>query len=445
MRLILTTGLILFSCAGALAQDLKIVGGGGMSIEEIVSKEALVTVVFNEIEVKDPNLRILELHDEHFVVLAEDKTRASYFYDAIKEVIVQQTAVETTPFRLLDSRALSDEHQRILDLAIARTREIYDQAGAIQELRKEAATLLAVVEDPAALSYLNQLLESNDIITRLDAATALYLVGKDIPEQLIDLGLRSEDRNARLKAVILAGRANYRAAIPKLTQLAQQRSAEFSAPAALALARMEYREVIPNLLTMIASTNDLKGAAGVLGLTQLGGDDIIEQMKIMLKDAVEPQRHRYVMVLHGLNDPAARKYLLETFEGVPTLAIEAAVLLAKDGDEKATLYLRDRMRRREAPSLINNVLRARNAMALIEGGDPTAISYLQELLREEDTALRAAVCMLITELGARHHLTIIQPTIASQNPFDSLYACTAVVALTHGEYRRRLLDETNAE
>jgi HEAT repeat protein len=445
MRFILTTGLIFFSCVGALAQDLRIVGGGGMSIEEIISKEALVTVVFNEIEVKDPNLRILELHDKHFVVLAEDKTRASYFYDAIKEVIVQQTAVETTPFRLLDSHALSDEHQRILDLAVARTREIYDQAGAIQELRKEAATLLAVVEDPTALSYLNQLLESNDIITRLDAATALYLVGKDIPEQVIDLGFRSEDRNARLKAVELAGRANYRVAIPKLTQLAQQRSAEFSAPAALALARMGYREVIPNLLTMIASTNDIKGQAGVLGLTQLGGDDIIEQMKIMLRDAVEPQRHRYVVVLHGLKDPAARKYLLETFEGVPSLAIKAAVLLARDGDEKATEYLRERMSRREAPSLINNVLRARKAMALIEGGDPTAISYLQELLREEDTALRAAVCMLITELGARHHLTIIQPTIASQNPFDSLFACRTVVALTHGEYRRHLLDETNAE
>lgn len=443
MRLVLTIGVTLFCLTGALAQDLNIVGGNGISLEDIVAKEMLVTVVLNDVAAKDPNLKIIELHERHLIVVDQDNKRANYLYDDVSEILVQQSTVETTPFRLLDSRALSDEHQRILDLAVTRIREIFDGASAIQEIRRGAATLLAINEDEAALDYLHQLLDSNDILTRLDAAASIYLVGEEIPTKLIDLGFRSEDRTARLKAVILAGLANYREAIPKLSLLAQQRSAEFSAPAALALARMGHRDVIPNLLTMIASTNDAKGFAGILGLTRLGGDDIIEQMKIMLKNAEEPLRQRYILVLHGLGDPIARKMLLETFETMPTLASDAAVLLVKDGDEKATQYLRDRIQRRETPNLDNKIMRARNAAALIEGGDPTAISYLQELLREENTTLRGMVCNLITALGDRQHLTIIQPTIASPNALDSLYACTTAVALTHGEYRRRLLDETN--
>ena len=442
MRFVLTIGVTLFCLSGAVAQDLNIVGGNGISVEDIVAKEILVTVVFSNVGAKDPNLKIIELHEKHFIALAQDNTRVSYLYDGVSEIVVQQSAVETTPFRLLDSRALSDEHQRILDLAVTRTREIFDGANAMQELKREAATLLAINEDDAALDYLHLLLESNDILTRLNAAISVYLAGEEIPKRLIDLGMRSEDRNARLKAVVLAGLANYREAIPKLSQLAQQRSAEFSAPAALALARMGYRDVIPNLLTMITSANDAKGVAGVAGLIRLGGADTIEQMKILLKTAGEPQRQRYILVLHGLGDPLARKLLLETFE-MPALASSAAILLAKDGDEKATQYLRDRMRRRETPNIANQIARSQNAAALIEGGDPTAISYLQEMLGEENTVLRGTICNLITALGDRQHLTIIQPTISSQNVVDSLYACTTAVALTYGEYRRRLLDETN--
>ena len=213
-----------------------------------------------------------------------------------------------------------------------RVREIYAASADNQALKIQAATLLSMDNDAEAHNYLRQLAESNDIETQLTASGALFLVGDAVSETLINQGLDSGNRNARVKAASLAGLTGYEAGIPLLRVLFQDRAVQLSTPAARALARLGVRDIVPDLISMIFELHEEKGKAAIFALTMLANEEVVEQLKFRLLEAEGVARFRLVEVLFTINDPVGVQELKDIFNNYPTLTPDVALLLATHGD-----------------------------------------------------------------------------------------------------------------
>jgi HEAT repeat protein len=122
------------------------------------------------------------------------------------------------------------------------------------------------------------------------------------------------------------------------------------------------------------------------------------------------------------------------------LAPEAALVLARDGNWDAAQFLAARLKKRYDEKEDVMAYRAKAAAALIANADPTAISYLQDLLRSKSANVQKLTCSLLAELGKRRLIPVLQPTMENIDPDVALGACSAVVAIAKPDYRERLLD-----
>jgi HEAT repeat protein len=220
----------------------------------------------------------------------------------------------------------------------------------------------------------------------------------------------------------------------------QSRQADASAPAAKALARLGDRSIIPTLLNMIGELDETKGAAAIFALAELGGEDVIEQMKLRVRNAEGREWYRLALVLYKLGDPMGRELLVKAFNDMPTLKVEAARYLVKEGDWDATQFLRSRLERREDANFVNLSTRARNAATLYASGDFSSKVVLQQLTTAEIPEIRSLLSFLIVEIGDRSLFTVLQPLLVDESdPKVSLTATTAAMALANPDFRRRLM------
>jgi HEAT repeat protein len=421
-----------------------VANGAGVTLRDLVGTPKLVTVVLKESGAMDHNLRVADIGPNSFAVLSPNNERTAYLFSSVAEIRLQDGKVETKKFTVDETRSLKVEEQKVVERAFDRAREIFEASNADQGIKMRAAVLLALSGKKEARDHLWRLATSNELETRLDAALCLYLVGeKEVAPTLVAQGLQSGNRKTRAKAARLAGLVGDKASIPLLAGMVQDRAGDLAGPAARALARLEYREMLPVLTRMILERDEEKGRAAVFALSRLGGPDVIQRVKKELEGTPEMSqvRYRLVVVLYKLGDPLGKQLLAGEMMEVKTLAEGAALFLAREGDFRAMQYLSERLKRRydqteEAPL----VLRANAAAALIEGGDPTAISHLQELLRSDKPAVKKAVCMVIAETGKRKLIPITQSAIENANPDVALHACSAAIGIARPEFRERLLE-----
>ncbi len=410
------------------------------SLDSIVGTPTMLTVVLKESGARDPNLKLLEIRPDRLILMNQKGDVIPYMADSVESLEVQGGVVEKRHTQALDSQVLKAEHQRVVQRAWARAREIYGESADNQGLKIQAATLLALSNDEDAHNYLRDLAESNDIETQLEAAGSLYLVGDAVSEALLGQGLDSGNRNARVKAASLAGLCGYQNGIILLRTMFQDRAVQLSTPAARALARLGVRDIIPGLMKMIFELHEEKGKAAIFGLTRLGDEKLVEELKFRLLEAEGVVRFRLVEVLFNLEDPVGVEELKDIFKNYPTLSPEVALLLARRGDYEATQYLRNRLSRREDPTEDNLFYRARNAQALLEGGDPSAMAVFQELLRSNNENVTNLVFKVMTELGRAGLITLLQPSIENVDKEYAINACKAVIGLAMPEFRDRLLN-----
>ncbi len=432
--------LIMLIAASTFAAEIPVVGSEQpVNLADIVGTPTMITVVLKDSGARDANLKLLEVRADRIIVLAPNGDVIPYLADSVEAVELQDGTVEPRRIPQFETQVLRAEHQRVVDRAWARIREIYGQSSDDQELRIQAATLLALINDANAHNYLRQLADSNDIMTQLSAAGALFLVGDNVSETLLRQALESGNRPARAKAAGLAGLTGYHDGIPFLQSMFQDRAAQLSAPATRALARLGAHDIVSRLLSMIHELHEAKGEAAIFALTQLGDEDVIEQIKYRLLEAEGVMRLRLVRVLKNLNDPMGLDELRFIYKNYPTLAPEVALLLAQEGDWEATQFLRNRLGRREDPTEANLRYRARNAKALLTGGDPSAMAVFQELLRSDNEDVTRYAFDLMVELGIPRLITLLQPSIENIDREFALNACQTVIALAFPEYRERLL------
>jgi HEAT repeat protein len=191
---------------------------------------------------------------------------------------------------------------------------------------------------------------------------------------------------------------------------------------------------------MLDELNNEKGDAAVYGLARLGGPDVIEGLKDKLRTTSGQIQYRVITCLFRLNDPLGKQLLIQQLEKFPTLAPEAAILLARDGNWDASRFLVKRLKSRYDEKEDVMAYRARAAAALVANVDPTAVSYLQDLLGVDNVPTKKLVCTLLAELAKGRLIPVLQPTLENGEADVALQACFAVVAIAKQEFRDRFLE-----
>ena len=437
----MAVAVALFSFA-ALAEDMPpVANGSGRTLRDLAGKDTLVTVVLKDRGATDQNLRVVEVGPNYFSVVTSNGERLPYKFESVAEVRVQDRKVETRKFNLDENRTLKLEEQKVVDRAFDRAREIFAAANSDQSLKMWAAALLAVSGRADGMEYLRRLSSTNDLATNVDASLKLFLAGEEeVQGTIVSKGMQGGDRKVKVAAIKLAGLIGNKDSIPILVDAVQERVADISAPAARALGRLGYRDAIPVIMRMLLELSDEKGNAAIFALTRLGGQDVIDQLKDKLKITSGQSQYRVVTCLYKLKDPLGKQLMIQQMEKFPTLAMDAALLLARDGNWDASQFLAKRLKKRYDEKEDVMISRAKAAAALVANADPTAVSYLQELLRSKDVNVKKEVCVLMAELGKRRLIPVLQPTIESGDADLALQACAAVVAIAKPDFRERFLD-----
>ncbi len=423
-----------------LAADIPVTGGNGsVSLEDLAGSNVLVTIKLKGRQVTDPNLRILEVYDTNLRAVTQDDVFISHLFEHIESIEIQSGEVEKKTFEVPKMEGLTGDDQRALEEAIAHTAKIYPASNNNQPVKMRAASILAMNGEEEALGQLKQWTTTNDLRTQLEAATELYLIGETVPEEIIRRGLGSGNRKLRAMGALLAGYAGFNDVA--LQRMLNDRAAELAGPAARSLARLGDRGIVPKLLEMLDAASEQKNEAAIFALSTLGGEDIAKQMNYLIEQSgtSEGYRYRLMRVLYNIGDPMGQRYLLQTLGESPTLAPEAALLLAKREEWKAMEYLHARLDRREDPTQCNLQYRVRNAAALLEGGDVAATSVLQALIREDDAGVLKAVCRAAVEAGDRRLVAVIRPTFQNKNMEVAVNGALSVMAMARPELRDRLL------
>ncbi len=430
---------------GTAAVAQVAITGSGKGLKELAGSETLVTIVVKERDAVDANQRITAVEDGFFSVVGSDGERNSYRFDDVKEVRVQEGAVQGNTFVLDEGRALTPEQRQVLARARQRALDIFNNSDQDQELKMTAATLAALGAEKAAVEYLRGIARSNDISTQLKAIQQLYLAGEKFdaeeknPEiETVKAGLASGNRRVKATAADLSGLLKMHSAEFDLHNMFRDRAEEFVVPSTRALARLGQRDIIPQLLVRMGENNNEKADASIYALTLIGGSAEVKAAKDMLNGADQIVRFRIARFLYTMKDPMGLDILEREMLNNPGLKRGAALILARDGNLKASGLLRDMLQERFNPDEAALTDRAQSSLALVKGGDRAVISTIQALLRSGKSSVERDVCERIAGLGLRSLLTILQPSIESPDPRVAAAACMGVIATAEPSFRARL-------
>jgi HEAT repeat protein len=441
MRTIITIMLFTGMMALGAAGQVQLQGGNGASLKDIAGTPTLVTVVIKSTGAEDPNLQVVDVGPNYFSAVTSGGERVTYPFSAVAQVRVQGGKVEKSTFQVSETRSLSEDELRVKERAIARAGELFDSSSNNQELKMHAAALLAATGNETALHYLKQLATSNDLQTALGAGFRLFLADdKQSVGPAIMLGLSSGNRRTRANAAYLAGLIQYRGSEGALIMMLRDRSADLAAPAMIASARLGNRDGLPTILGTIDDLNQSKSEAAVYALSKLGGQDVVEQMLLLLRDSRGNTRYRIARVLHELGNMQGTRVLREEMLNTPTLQRETALLLARGDDEEAHQLLRASLGERFDPTPEAYAYRGMASAALMQSGDLSRLSVFQDMLREDSPAIQVVACRVMATMGNRVLITIVQPALESPNPLVAIEGAYAVTAIIDPVFRQRLAE-----
>jgi HEAT repeat protein len=440
IRTAATMAILAMLTAAAWAQ-VTVTGSPGATLDSLADSGALVTVTLKS-GAKDANLTVTEAAPEYVALTTRDGRRRTYRFADIQSIHVQGGQVDTPRRSIAERGALTAEHQQIVDRAAARAYDLFQAMRDEQTIRMGSATLVIISGDAGqkqeAEDYLFALYTGSDLGVAMEAGVSLFLASRtDLDSRVIQNGLDSGNRDVRASAARLAGLLGYMGDGTQLNRMARERSAELSAPAVVALAQLGDRSIIPTLMSNLSANSDEVGDAAVLGLSLLGGDHVIEQVKRKALSASGIERYRTASVLHNLGDPQGTETLKNTVMKEPSLTVDTAMILASEGDFEAMELLRERLDRRFDEDVDSLRSRASMTAALVKGDDQSKIATLQELIRWDEAIVQVYTLGLLPDIGLRTLITVTSPAIESGNAYLCFFGCEAALALGNPEYRAR--------
>ncbi len=446
-------------CVLSAHAQVSILNGGGKRLSDLAGTDTYITVVLKESNARDTNLRIKEVLADRMTVESPNGEPGAYLFDQIREVRVQLGKV--APRRASSSGVLTGSDLDVAARADARVFEVLGEHASNQSYRMQAAALLAASAGPnaaMAVKDLNDLADSNDLPTQLEAGLYLYLAGQPVDPKIVGRGISSGNRAVRASAIRLAGFIGDPAFSNDLVIILKDPSPDTFTPAARAAGQIGDRKFIPDLLRGLTALNDEKAEACVDALTRLGGPEVIGSVKDLMKDSKGSQWFRMLRVRFALGDEEAIRLMKEQALTEPSFRPEALLLLAEQGDWDASVGLREQLAKSYDANIETLAYRARAAAALILADHPPAKSIMQEIFSitpetiyimgkndkkelKEAHAIQAqvAACMVIARSGARQLMPMLAIPIGNLNPKVALAACQAALSLANPEYRERLM------
>lgn len=444
-------------------------GAAGATLPQLKDTPTLVTVVLKA-GARDANLRVADLHGDSVVVLTEQGERYTYLFSAIERIIVQNGVVEVRQAETPSERFLTQEEEMIMSAAWQQAKVLFDGANDNQPIKMSAASVLLTARDnrwspqalearQQALEYLQSFLKTDDLQIAIDAATALYLGGEtDIDRAVIERAVASGNRYLRVAGARLAGLLDYKAVQGPLRDYSNHRLDDVNAAANVALARMGAPKDVDALVADIKGLSEERAAAAVTALSIIGGDKVKQACwdELQKMEGMTGRWLPFVRVLYNLEDSRAIELLKTQGMEHRVYQKEAGILLTQRNDWEATQWLMRRLDERADPNLENLTYRARAVVALFQGGQPTAITEMQRLLRTQPSeviapgmeerarqqvvdALNIALLRLMAETGNSRLLLVVQPVLQRTNRVITAEAVQAAFAMADTAYRDRLV------
>lgn len=433
----------------AFAAEAQTPGGiNRAKLKSLEGTDTYVTAVMKERGAEDPNLRVVEVGPDYLSVMTSNGQRHTYLFSSLERIVIQEGRKETDTDVTFTFIGLTPQEQQIVNRAVQRAADIYYELSNPQELRLHAASLMAlagsVTQQDDGKQYIQDIHGSDDLASALLAAAAMYRygAGEEVSTEVLDEGLESGNRQVRALAASLTGLIGYEGGEIPLYNMFRDRRPEISAAAAIALARLGKRDITDQLIEMLDDRNEQRGEAAISALTILAPSDAatLNVLRQGLEDADSVARFRFAQVLSALGEETSREVLETEIMEIPTLAIDAAIVLAKHKNLEALRVLRERRDRRADETTEDLIQQARMAAALIAGGDRTAIPTLQNTLRmDQFPQAQGVVCQLILELGMKNLLVLVQPVLESSSPGVALGACNTAVGMAYPDFRERLM------
>ena len=459
-RSLLILGPLLMACAVSGAQ-VTIVDGDGMTLEDLLREQTLITIVLKDPPARDINNRVNGIFENTINFMTLDNEAITYTRSRIRELRVQDSRIVPHRSRATDS-ALSEDELIVFHRATERALEIFKNSRN-QEIRMSAALVIAASDHESkggALGYLQELAAGNDVPTAMDATLLLYLAGIPPSPDVLQEGFGSGDRRARATAALLTGLTNNKTFLPEVRTMLHDPTVQLFPAAAAAIGRMNERSGLSELYEAMRALTDAKGEAAVFALSRMGGDDVHEKMLEMLEKTEGLEWFRVLRVLYALGDESAKTLMLEEALRQPAYWRTAGLLLAADGIWEGRLFLRTHLEKAEDQNLENLIYKARVASTLFLMGDFQQKILLQELVnmpleqiyargRTSDTEFKRQIAVIvqinaindIARIGSPDLLSLRVGPIESNDPKVAITACTAAMAIGNPEFGRRYRDD----
>ena len=443
--------------AGAATAQVPVTGREGVTLNDLVGTDTLVSVVLKESFARDSNLKVLEIETDYIAFENSNGRRTPYRISSIHEIRIQD-GIRLARRLMGKISALSADDEEVVNKAKSRAIQIFDNERTSHLMRMKAAALAGALGEEEALAYLAAFSEVDDVTTSIYASTYLYIAGDEVDPKVVENGMASGLRKTRATSARLAGVVGdptFSRTISNM--LADSTPDQFSA-AAVAAGGLNDSSFVPILIEKgIKALNEDKAEAAVFALGKLGGAADVRTLEGMLNQATGLAWFHLVRTLSALESPMALELLAGRCLNSPVYGPRAALELGREAQWDGLEYLREFLQKPRDPNRANLILRANMAAALIEGGDLTAKIIIQDLLglsdrdifekgrsrddvykRETVKAVKIVVCNLLAAIAQRNLISLMRPVIDDPNPEIALAACEAAVAPAQPEYIHRL-------
>lgn len=448
-------------CPTTTSAQVSVIGGRGVVLSELVGTNTYVTVVLKGSFARDQDLLIIEVGDNYLAVRVPNGERHIYRFSDVRELRVQRSRIGTGESKASRRLTILDEDQQnVTDRALAKAAEMIVRRKLSISLRIQAASVLAAAGNLDALRALKEHAESGDIGTAIKAAIYLYAVGEAPSGELLGQGLASGNRVTRANAALLVGLSESEIYREAIYDMLKDPIPEIFQNAAIATGRLGKNGARTDLLlNALSARHDEKADAAIFALATLGGEDIRQALLKKLASSDGILWFRIVQALYAMEDETAQKLMENECMRSPAFAPEASIILARNGDWSASLYLRDQLEKQRDLNRENLAYLARTAATLVSIGDLQANKTFRFLLNmtESDVFARGKyndrkyktttlkntqvlVCNLMSEIGDESLLPLANTAINSPFPEVAIAACEAVIAIVNPEYRKRLAD-----
>ncbi len=444
--------------ASVASAQLKVVGPAGTTLEDLVGSENLVTIILKDSYARDTNLHLTDIGDSLITLENEGGTRIVYRQDVIREVRVQSGRVQATSGKTIFRDPAERNEQAILEKAIKRTQRLFARAGDDHNLRMRAASVAGATGSEEALSYLRDLSTSSNMDAVAQSSKWLYYAGGEPDISVLKEALHSTNRSARPQAALVAGLMGAQELNDEVVEQLRDPSADVFTNTVHGAGLLGDERSIVHMVRAITATDEVKGNATVMALSNLGGEEVLREMRTTLKTSKGLEWFRAVQVLYSLGDLQGQELMRTDGFTKPVFQLRASLYLAKDDYWDANVFLRNYLRDSEDNSPEGLIFKAEAASVLLSKGYVQAKTHLRELLGLEPAAVyirganrnqvaklaavsevQSKTCELIGIYGDRSALSLLEPSLDSTDPIVAITAAQSIVAIMTPGYRERLL------